>query len=337
MAWPSKVNLSADHPGFIGSMTDEQRQQPFNISGHEQNMKSFIVKSPAASQDAPNLSLVATIKKGTFTLISDPRGQPKEILSTAFDAVTGTLIQGLENFEASVSVGGVEIYDRDGSTKDALPVKPHIVKIKRNRDSCLGEIFQVMDPAPGQVLDEPFLFVKFEPRPFRKPANGAWTVRLRHTMEIICHRGYVERVKQFFKPPANIESIEAHPVCSIISFLYPIHFYMSCLLDRYGLSRSWNTKNTHYRYVSAFFWSELSNDSRLCSCGNRKYRESRASVHHFVNGLSPTRRRNGSWKSEWLSAEVRYYVFLVRVVHLRYISSSQFRVRETPRLGVHVM
>jgi len=55
----------------------------------------------------------------------------------------------------------------------------------------------------------PFFSLKFEHSPLDKRADNALAVRLRHT-EIVYHRGYVEAIFAFFKPPeSQLESVGA--------------------------------------------------------------------------------------------------------------------------------
>jgi vacuolar protein sorting-associated protein 13A/C len=60
-----------------------------------------------------------------------------------------------------------------------------------------------------EVESNPFFFVKFENNPLDERSDTALTVRMRH-MEIIYHKGYIEAVYKFFKPPSSqLESVEA--------------------------------------------------------------------------------------------------------------------------------
>ena len=57
--------------------------------------------------------------------------------------------------------------------------------------------------------EDPFFFLKFENNPLDERADSALTVKMRY-MEIVYHRGYVEAIYKFFKPPASqLESVEA--------------------------------------------------------------------------------------------------------------------------------
>ena len=64
----------------------------------------------------------------------------------------------------------------------------------------------------GNIADSrifPFFFLKFERNPLDGRADSALTVRMRY-MEIVYHKGYIEAVYKFLKPPASqLESVEA--------------------------------------------------------------------------------------------------------------------------------
>ncbi|KAG8709546.1 hypothetical protein FRC08_018268, partial [Ceratobasidium sp. 394] len=62
--------------------------------------------------------------------------------------------------------------------------------------------------APEEVED-PFLYIKFENNPLDNRADTGLTVRMRY-MEIVYHRGYVEAIYRFLKPPeSQLESVGA--------------------------------------------------------------------------------------------------------------------------------
>jgi vacuolar protein sorting-associated protein 13A/C len=218
----SKPNSSAEDPAFGGQMTDEQRKQLYDALDYDE--KSAVVDSLSAPQDALKARMVARLNKGTLALTIDPHDNRREVVSIVFDALQATFIQRPENLEASVSLGGFGVFD--GTTKNTL--YPQIVQVKRNRSGTVMD--QTLDGSP----DEPFFFVKFEQNPLNKRANNALTVRLRH-MEIIYHKGYVEAIYQFFKPPdSQLESVEALLV-RLISFL-PFH-YLSTLMTTASIER----------------------------------------------------------------------------------------------------
>jgi len=64
-------------------------------------------------------------------------------------------------------------------------------------------------------VEDPFFFVKFENNPLDERADTALTARMRH-MEIIYHKGYVEAIFKFFRPPeSQLGSVEALLVCAL--------------------------------------------------------------------------------------------------------------------------
>ena len=87
----------------------------------------------------------------------------------------------------------------DGTTKNT--VYPRIVQVQ-DKDSVTAAVVGI-EPA------DPFFYLKFENNPLDDRADSALTVKMRN-MEIVYHRGYVEAIYKFFKPPASqLESVEA--------------------------------------------------------------------------------------------------------------------------------
>lgn len=183
-------------------MTDEQRKQLYDVLDYDE--KSALADSFQAPRDAIKARVVAKLDKGSFALRTGPR-QVEEVISIVFDIFQATFIQRPDNFEASVSLGGFGVFD--GTTKDSL--YHQIVQVNEVATSHDRVETAVVEHKPIVDLDDPFFFVKFESNPLDERADNALVVRMRH-MEIIYHKGYVEAVYKFFKPPSSqLESVEA--------------------------------------------------------------------------------------------------------------------------------
>lgn len=186
---------NAQEPSFSGEMTEEQRKELYDVLDYDE--KTALAESFEAPRDALKARIKAQLRRGSFALKADPHGKAVEIVSVVFDAFQADVIQRPDNLEMSVSLGGFRVFD--GTTPNTL--YHQIVHVKDN----ISE-----DPEiTTQENHEPFFFLKFENNPLDERADTALTVRMRH-MEIIYHRGYVEAVYRFFKPPkSQLESVEA--------------------------------------------------------------------------------------------------------------------------------
>ncbi|KAL0581607.1 Vacuolar protein sorting-associated protein 13 [Marasmius crinis-equi] len=190
--WGSSDNSSKDDPGFGGSMTEEQRQQLYDVLDYDEKMA--VADSFQTPADFMKARIKANLKRGSFTLKNDPHRELADIIAVNFDAFQANVIQRPDNLEASLSLVGFSVFD--GTTEQS--VHRQIVKVK---DLAISQ--------SASSLEEPFLFVKFENKPLDERADNALTVKMRH-MEIVYHKGYVEAVYKFLKPPASqIESVEA--------------------------------------------------------------------------------------------------------------------------------
>ena len=192
--------LTEEDPVFRGTMTEEQRRQLYEVLDYDE--KAALVDALDAPRDSIKLRVSAKLNKGSLSLKSDPHGKDTEVTSVVFGVFHASFIQRPTNFETSISLDSFTVFD--GSTKDTL--YSQIVHVKSERSTAGEHPF-----ADGN--SEPFFFVKFENNPLDEKADNALTVRMRH-LEIIYHRGYVEAVYKFFKPPASqLESVEALLVC----------------------------------------------------------------------------------------------------------------------------
>lgn len=192
----SSTPVTEEDPIFRGSMTEEQRKQLYEVLDYDE--KAALVDALDAPRDSIKLRVGAKLNKGSLSLKSDPHGKNTEVTSVVFGVFYANLIQRPINFETSISLDSFTVFD--GTTKNTLYSK--IVHVKSEYGAA--EKHSSADANP-----EPFFFVKFEKKPLDEKADNALTVRMRH-LEIIYHRGYVEAVYKFFKPPSSqLESVEA--------------------------------------------------------------------------------------------------------------------------------
>lgn len=222
----SEIEKPAEDPVFNGEMTEEQRQQLYEVLDYDE--RAALAESFQAPRDALKLRITSTLNKGSFTLRTDPHGSGSEVLSLVFDVFKANFIQRPESFDASISLGGFEVYD--GTTKNTLyPQIVHVKESQRNANAP-GDVFR----KASLSADDPFFYLKFESNPLDERADNALTVRMRH-MEIIYHKGYVEAVHKFFKPPdSQLESVEA----LLVSLAFP-YLQMCTLSLRMLLAKHW--------------------------------------------------------------------------------------------------
>lgn len=201
-SWTSWLWSSADSDvqnedaAFNGSITEEQRRQLYDILDFDE--KSAIATSFETPQDAVKLRVAAELRKGSFALKSHPRGAAVDVISMVFESFCADFIQRPDNFEASISLGGLSVFD--GTTKNTL--HPQIVQVKNH-------IVKQISLGKHTESDEPFFYLKFESNPLDQRADTTLIARMRH-MEIIYHRGYVEAIAKFLRPPeSQLESVEA--------------------------------------------------------------------------------------------------------------------------------
>lgn len=226
-----RANAPAQAVGWIGwafgakKHTDATNAQPDDESMTEADRKgllSLVGYDPDAHDDSPSpdiprdalkMRVTAKLKTGSFVLRQDPHGKALEIVSVVWDAFQADVVQLTGSFDATITLGGFRVYD--GTTEGS--VYPQIVRVKEElsrveeRKNTLPEEGEIVADEIRMETDveNPFLSMRFENNPLDGRADNAMTVKMRH-LEIIYHKGYVERVVQFFKPPeSQLESISA--------------------------------------------------------------------------------------------------------------------------------
>jgi vacuolar protein sorting-associated protein 13A/C len=194
----SDTQQPEEDSAFHGPMSEQQKKELYDVLDYDE--RTALADSFQAPRDALKMRASAQLKKGSFALKSDPHATNTEIIYVDFDVFQATMVQRPDNFDVSASLGGFSVFDN--TTKDTL--YRQIVQVK-TRDA--GAV-------PSDDV-EPFFSVKFEQNPLDERADMALAMKMRH-MEVIYHKGYVEAIYKFFKPPANqLESVEALLVCHI--------------------------------------------------------------------------------------------------------------------------
>ena len=129
------------------------------------------------------------------------------MVSVLFDSFQADAVQRPDNFDASISLGGMRVYD--GTTPGTLHAQVVRVKGVGASDALSNGHDEVDESAPALADDQAFFFAKFEHNPMDERADSRLTVRMR-PMEIFYHRGYVEEIAKFFRPPeSQLESVNA--------------------------------------------------------------------------------------------------------------------------------
>jgi vacuolar protein sorting-associated protein 13A/C len=212
-AWlwgPSHIEAASTDPAFSSPMTEQQRKELYDVLDYDE--KKAIADSVDTPLDAMNTRIVAKLNKGSFSLKTDRGGRLHDVVSVVFEHVQTTFIQRPNNFEATVSLAGFSVFD--GISDNTL--YPQIVQVKKAWQQSVTSTTVAQTVGEDSIADlqDPFFSLKFEMRPLDERADSALAIRMRH-MEIIYHKGYVEAIYKFFKPPASqLESVEALLVCT---------------------------------------------------------------------------------------------------------------------------
>ena len=195
-----------------GGLSEEEKKELDEIIDFDPQQDVTVGSTP---QDFIRARVSATLKSGSFALKAEPK-EDSDIISVIFDSFTANGTQLTDSMSGRLALGGFRVYD--GTTPDSI--YPQIVRVKaleskssvdgRQRSLEVGRE-QVMSELSEGARDEadPFFTLEIEQNPLDGRADNAVAVRMRH-LEIIYHRGYVEAVYQFFKPPeSQLESINA--------------------------------------------------------------------------------------------------------------------------------
>ncbi|GJJ09687.1 hypothetical protein Clacol_003911 [Clathrus columnatus] len=179
--------------GNIWNMTDEQQKELYAALDYDQGADANVPGE--IPPDFLKMRVSAQLEHGSLTLKSTPKAH--NIISVISDRFKVGFVERPNNFETTIALGGFEVFD--GTISNTA--YPQIVRLKEKESALLSPI--------SAHEEDPFLYLKFESRPLDERADSALTLRLRY-MEIIYHKGYVEAIYNFFRPPeSQLESVDA--------------------------------------------------------------------------------------------------------------------------------
>jgi len=199
-----------------GGMSDEEKKEiDYIIDYNAEEAQATVGSTP---MDFMQARVSAKLNKGSFSLRTDPHGKNEDIIALVFDSFSADAVQLTESISGKIALGGFRVYD--GTTPESL--YPQIVRVKDIESDNTGKWRDqtgLKDGGTGGAMNEisdgldddvdPFFVMEVEQNPLDGHADNALTVKMRH-LEIIYHKGYVEAVVAFFKPPASqLESIGA--------------------------------------------------------------------------------------------------------------------------------
>jgi vacuolar protein sorting-associated protein 13A/C len=203
-----------------GGMTEDQKKELDDIIDFDAEAAAQPVGT--TPNDFMKARVAAKLNKGSFSLRVDPHGKNTDIIALVFDSFSADAVQLTESMSGKLALGGFRVFD--GTTPDSL--YPQIVRVKdledkkgksSSRQTSLqsggteGALAALGDDMEGQTdaVNDPFFVMEVEHNPLDGRADNALSVRMRH-LEIIYHKGYVESIVHFFKPPeSQLESITA--------------------------------------------------------------------------------------------------------------------------------
>lgn len=142
-----------------------------------------------------------------------------ELISIVFDASKAIALQKEAGSEVTLTLGAFSVFD------GTLPGSMHkkIVRVKEDAQTPVPQTPGTPDPTFDPQVEkaisdtrDSLLYVHFIQNPPDGHADSAITVRMK-AMEIVYHKGYVEAIVAFLRPPeSQLESVGALLVSNLL-------------------------------------------------------------------------------------------------------------------------
>lgn len=187
-------------------MNDQKKKELFDALDYDEKASTTVAFEPP--KDSLKARIKAKLQKGSLSLRSGPVQSATDVMSIVFEDLRLNAIQRPTSLDATVSLGDLHVYD--GTTQNSK--YSEIVRIKRE-DTPRASVVALTNIDGDGDNENALLMVKFEQSPLDERADNGLTVRLK-SMEVVYHKGYVEAIYAFFKPPeTQMESVAALLVC----------------------------------------------------------------------------------------------------------------------------
>jgi len=199
--WGSSSTTSTEEVLGV-QMNDQRRKELFKALDYDEEATKAVSYEPPRSSLQTRIK--AKLRKGSLSLRSGPTQPSKDVMSIVFEDLRLSGVQRPTSLDAMAILGDLHVYD--GTTSNSQYTE--IVRIKRENtpQASAVALTQIDEDSEG---DNALLMVKFEQNPLDERADNGLTVKL-NSMEIVYHKGYVEAIYTFFKPPeTQMESIAA--------------------------------------------------------------------------------------------------------------------------------
>ncbi|GAA5995177.1 hypothetical protein JCM5350_001861 [Sporobolomyces pararoseus] len=244
VGWATGAQTTEAHETEENStaLNDEQRKELYKAIDWDE--KDAVTSSIDYPKDTLMYRARVKLETGSFTLRTDPHGSSKDLIALNFDDFRFDLGKRVETIEATLGLGGLRVFDGtcEGSLHSQIVRVKELTEAEIAKEKSIGVKKKLRPPPEEREADEdvgqydegddddddeeeaaarqelvagwsadsqPFFSLKFEHQPLDNRADNALAVRLRHT-EIVYHKGYVEAIVAFFKPPeSQLESVGA--------------------------------------------------------------------------------------------------------------------------------
>ncbi|KAG8963047.1 hypothetical protein FRC03_003482 [Tulasnella sp. 419] len=196
-------------------LTDEQRKELYQaIDYDEKQALTDYMETP----DAMKVRASVSLKKGWFSLRKEPHlneGEGVEMMSIVYEDFKAEVLQRAESLETVLTLGGLSVFDNTSPGT----LYNRIVKVKDETEAISkpeGDLVGLEVGAEGateeskeKAATDALFYLKFEQNPLDQRADNGITIHMK-AMEIIYHKGYVEAIYDFLKPPeSQMESVNA--------------------------------------------------------------------------------------------------------------------------------
>lgn len=188
-------------------MTDKQRRELYAAIDYDEADEVAAGLSPP--RELQKARIFAQLRKGSLALRRDSSEKQEDVISLIFDDFNADIIQRPDNLDATLTLGAMHVHD--GTTPETR--YPEIIRMKHSPTSISNPTSPNTEAKKSELSvfspDEPFFYFKFEHNPLDERADNALTMKMK-AMEVVYHRGYLEAIFGFLKPPeSQLESVAA--------------------------------------------------------------------------------------------------------------------------------
>lgn len=191
---------------IAGEEVSEEQQKEF-YEAIEWDEKEAAASAMKGDKDVVTLQVETILKTGSFTLLSDPHGNSKNIMQVSFNGFSSRFYNRADSFLAELSLHELRVDDNVSNT-----LFKQVISVKSISSDILPEVAHedcALELSDEAKQEDAFFNLSYEQNPPDGEADSNLFIQMK-SITVFYNAFFIENIFKFFKPPkAQSETLGA--------------------------------------------------------------------------------------------------------------------------------